>query len=138
MNLDSLKDRVKALQPALLAVEIGASFAAAIEQAKAFPSAWVVPIREGAAPNNLGTQRTRQKITETVAIIWAVRGVTGAGVQASMDLSALRKPVRNGLVGWKPEDMDSQLLFAGGAIVTIQNAVLWWQDNFTTDSYVTN
>lgn len=138
MKLGPFQERVKALQTAFVSVEIGAAFAVAVEQTRAYPSAWVVPMREATQPNRLGANRTRQKITATVALVYAVRGVTGAAGGAALDIMALRIPVRDGLIGWKHPDAIGQTEFAGGGVVTIADGVMWWQDNFTADFYVTN
>ena len=51
------------------------------------------------------------------------------------DLSAIKKAVRDDLIGFQPTTQEDALLFLAGAIVPdgIRGGVIWWRDTFTSD-----
>lgn len=103
------------------------------------PALWVVPLRE-TADANLLIGGLHQRITVTLGVVYVVRQVQDAvGGAANDDLADLRGAVLGALLGWTPAlatgapTADPEpLVYAGGGLLQFANALLFWQDQFTT------
>ena len=119
----------------------GAAEFAAITEASLprAPALWVVPLRETAAANPL-TGALHQRITVALGVVYAVRQVQDAiGGAASDSLTDLRSAVLSALLHWTPSLVTGAptadpepLVYAGGGLLHFANALLFWQDQFTT------
>lgn len=96
------------------------------------PAAYVFSTGDS-APASGAIGVVRQKVTETVAVVYAVRNVTsktGAGNSASM--RSLSQDCRKALIGWQPDAGCDPLEFVSGNLLAFRDGWQWWMDTFRT------
>lgn len=96
------------------------------------PAAYVFSTGDS-APVSGAIGVVRQKVTETVAVVYAVRNVAskqGSGNAAPM--RALSKDCRKALIGWQPDTGYSPLEFSSGNLLAFRDGWQWWMDTFRT------
>ncbi len=96
------------------------------------PAAFVFATGDS-APASGAIGVVRQKVTETVAVVYAVRNVAskrGAGNSASM--RTLSKKCRKALIGWQPDTGCDPLEFVSGNLLAFRDGWQWWMDTFRT------
>lgn len=115
-------------------VGTGAQFAAARDDLKNPPAAYVLPLRDTAGPNNLGGGAAIiQPVREQFGIALAVSNLRdNTGRAAQIELERLRRLVIDQVLGFVPGDGYEPCEYAGGTILYMDTAVLWWQLTFTT------
>lgn len=127
------------LAAALAPVPVGgaAEFAAIIETGAArVPALWLLALEESAQTNRLN-QGVQQRVIVQVGVVYAVRDVRDAQGQAAAEsLSGLRQTVMSALVGALPAGGAEPLIFERGGLLHFQNALLYWQDQFSTGYYL--
>jgi hypothetical protein len=101
---------------------------------KVFPSLFVIPLADSAAPNSLAGQALSQKVTERFGVVSAVRNVADATGEHSLnDLKNVRAQIKAKLLGWVPNAECEQVTYVAGNLIKLDNdAVLWWLDTFET------
>lgn len=124
---------------ALNLVDGAAAFeTAAATKPKALPAAYVLPLQEHAAANELACA-VAQMVTASFGIALAITNFAdGKGCKALLDIEALRKQVRPALLGWLPDGAQLPMEFGGGALLGFKNGVLWWQDIYVTQYLIKN
>lgn len=137
--LAEVQARLTAQVPALKHVAGAAEFAAlqANPPKHLQPAAYVIPLADTAGDNQAATGATIQRVTERFAALLALGNLGDArGEAATEAMEAIRAAVRDALVAWAPTADHSQALFAGGRIIGLRDAVVWWQDDFRADSTI--
>lgn len=110
-----------------------ADLASAKTDAKTFPCAYVVTLAERGGEARYMTGMVAQQRTPRMGIVLAVRNVRDAtGAAGSGDMDALRALTDAALFGWKPDEAHDALIFTGGALLTLLDGEVWWQDEYTT------
>lgn len=104
------------------------------------PYLYLLLLAETAAPNEIITL-VMQKVTANFGVVLAVPNTinpTGLrnAVSSTGQLPALRASVKSSLLGWEPDGNHSPITYVGGRMVQVKGAVVWWQDEFTTDYYI--
>lgn len=127
-----LSEDVKAFRLVAGAVE----FAAAAATAPQTPSAFVLETSNRALPNESGSL-VSQLVEVRFGVIYAVRNLRDPrGDAAKLDLQVLRQAVINSLHGWKETGTDNlPTEYAGGQVLSLDDQVLWWQDDFLTTTH---
>lgn len=74
-----------------------------------------------------------QRVEEQIAVITSVRNVRDPRGGDAADVShGLRNQVLDALLGWKPHDNASGLIYVGGALVSFVNGFFIFRDSFST------
>ncbi|ARO88178.1 hypothetical protein EBAPG3_010530 [Nitrosospira lacus] len=119
--------------PSLRRVAAAAELAAASEDLKQVPAAYVVPAAERASQNQFATGGVLQRNQVRFAVVLAVSNVSDMrGEKAQADLRILRTSVITALLGWSPDSAFDPVEYVGGRLLRLSDAVLWWQDEFLT------
>lgn len=125
--------RVAGQVAAFKAVQGAAEFAAASEGLKQTPSVFVVPLADRPSRNGTGTLVVSQQSESRFGVLIAVQNLRDArGQAAGTDLRSLRISVMTALLGWQPASDYDPCEYGGGRIMQLNNAVLWWQDDYVT------
>jgi hypothetical protein len=100
------------------------------------PSAWVIPVSESAQDNEtVGV--VSQRVSSTVGIVMVVRNLRDTrGDEAQDDLAVIRQQIRDALLGWSPGNEYDPATFSRGRLISLDDQVLWWQDEFQTAYYM--
>jgi hypothetical protein len=114
-------------------------FAAAAQDLRnKLPAAYAVPGRETASPNQEITS-VLQRVEVRFAIVLAISNQRDArGEKAQSQLEPVRDAVKDRLLGWPPSAAFDPCEFAGGRLLALNDAVLWWQDEFVTAHFMRN
>ncbi|MEW6314132.1 MAG: hypothetical protein AB1513_08860 [Pseudomonadota bacterium] len=122
---------------ALKTVGVAADFAAAAKSVPIkMPAAYVLPVREQAARNQMANA-VSQRVTVAFAVILAVSNLRDArGGQAALDLESVRNVVKTRLIGWEPSVDHDLVTYNGGRLLELGDGVLWWWDEFSTAEYM--
>jgi len=119
--------------PALKKVAGAADFAAVVPDLKQTPAAYVIELTNRAEPNSLASMAVSQQNTVLFGVILAVQNLRDAtGEKAGTDMGALRSAVMTALIGWEPDPDYDVLEYSGGRLLSLDNLVLWWQDDYFT------
>lgn len=110
---------------------------AELSLAQEFPlkeeSAFVVQIADSAPANDLDSG-INQLMTERIAVIVALRNDTSKkdllGFQAANIVDTVRNELFVALLGWPPPDAEGLMYYAGGQVISVDPAWLWYQFNF--------
>ena len=136
--ISGLIDRLKTVGALKLVGGAPAYAAAAEARPTALPAAYVLPLQEQPGANELACA-VAQMVTASFGIALAITNVADAkGGGALLDIDALRKSVRQGLLGWTPDGAQFPMEFGGGALLGFKNGVLWWQDIYVTQYLIKN
>ena len=134
MDIQPIIDRLKNGLAGMRKVG-GAADLAAVQAGKIpAPSVFVLPATERAA----GAQSTVhiQRKHATFSVVLAVSNKSSAqGDAAVRDLEPLRKQVETLLLGWAPDGFDP-FDFTAGHLVSFDDQVLIWMDDFQTAYFV--
>jgi len=99
------------------------------------PTVYVVPLRETPGQNSRATGPALQQVTERIAVVTVIKKAndrTGKGANA--ELATVRDEIRQLLFGFSPTDYTPLQLGPSG-LLSFDNGVLWWQDEFITQRY---
>ncbi len=125
--------RLRIQVAALKRVAGSAELAAASEDLKQVPAAFVIPNAERPGSSSTGTMVTSQQNSVRFGVVLAVSNLRDArGEKAQADLLTLRTAVMTALHGWQPNAEFDPLEYAGGRLLQLSDQVLWWQDDFST------
>jgi hypothetical protein len=130
--------RIAEQVPALNSVKGAADFGAAgANGVKQLPSAFVVPLAETPGEQQLASMATQQSVRALFGVIFAAQNLRDARGEKALDsIIALRTAVFTAVYGWQPSADFDPCEFAGGRILQLDNQVLWWQDDFVTQSII--
>jgi hypothetical protein len=142
MLLQPIADRLDALAGAGIMsggfrkVAGAANFAAAREDLKNPPAAYVMPLRGKAGPNRLIGMNVHQQVTEMFAVIIAVdnkRDVRGDAVNAALE--PLRNATISALLGFPPAADYDPVVLESETLLDLDVTTLYWQIAFMTGYY---
>lgn len=137
MDLQPVIDRLRAALVGLRQIGGSADLDAAIEGAVATPSAFCLPLGEGATSTGLSAV-THQRIAHRFAVVHVLSNRRDAqGAAALTDLAALRATLKSALVGWVPNPSNGEpVWFTGGRLLRLDgDGRLWWADEFEYASF---
>lgn len=137
MLLLPIVDQIKAIETGGVAefrkVATAANFAAARDELKNPPAAYVLPMADRASANQLGGGAILQPVKEQFGVALAVSNLRDAsGVAAQAEFERLRRLVIDKLLGFVPGTDYEPCEYGGGGILMLAPDVLWWQLVFTT------
>lgn len=113
-----------------------ANFAAARDDLKNPPAAYVVPLSDSAKPNALSCGGIEQHVTERFGVVLAVSNLRDTkGEAAQAEFERLRSLVIGALLGFVPGEGYDPVQYGGGRVLQIDASVLWWQLEFVTGYY---
>lgn len=131
--IDLIKTIETAGAPEFRKVSGASNFAAARDDLKTAPAAYVIPLRDAASANQLGGGAILQPVREQFGVALAVSNLRDAsGVAAQAEFERLRRLVIDKLLGFVPGTDYEPVEYVGGNILMMDAAVLWWQLTFTT------
>ena len=113
-----------------------ANFAAALDDMKNHPAAYVIQLADAAKPNHLLGLAVEQHVIERFGVVLAVRNlrdVRGGAVNA--ELESIRNLVISTLMGFQPASGYDPAQYGGGRILKLDVATIWWQLEFITGYY---
>lgn len=100
------------------------------------PAVYVLPATESAGDSDFAAD-TVQRITAVFSVVVAVSNKSNAeGEAAVRDLEPRRDQVKAALLGWAPAAGFGPVSFAGGRLVSFDDAVLFWMDDFKTYYFI--
>lgn len=138
MRLDTTITRLKTIAAFKGAVGGAAAYAKAIRGTVLIvPAAWVVEVAGRPQPNPFGNQIVQQELRPRVGVVIAAQNKFDArGGAAHEDLQDLREAVFAKLLNWAPFADHAGFEYAGGALLDFDDQVLFWQDDFETQTTI--
>lgn len=134
MNLAPIAARLKDQVRELRAVDGAAELAGAMERLRNPPEAFVLLLAEDAGENVFGDLAVAQMVRARFGVVLIVRNLAGAaGANAAEDLRLLRLAVRKAMVGWQHPDGERVTTYVRGRLVSFNDQLLSWQDEFETE-----
>lgn len=134
----TLPDIIERLQGANLSLDIkGAADLASAKSDQLRDTVFVIPLDEAAAANTL-INGVRQLVTLGVGVVFALsnrRDRRGQG--ATDEIHSRREQIRQALLGWQPDDAADVISYRRGRLLDIQDATVWWQDEYETQYMIT-
>lgn len=98
-------------------------------------TAFVVQVADSCPPNQI-EGAISQKLTERVAVIVALKNDTQKkdllGFEAYSEVDTVRTELFTALLGWTPPGAETLMYYAGGRLVSLDTAWLWYQFEFET------
>jgi hypothetical protein len=130
-----LTEYVPDLQHVGLWRDVGKLLADASRNVYRFPAALVIP----EADRSNGGTTTNPYVTHIVTARWGVLiGVRSyrdqSGTDAGDSLRTYRADIMEALLGWT--QATTQITYAGGRVMNMSEAILWWQDSYEFDYLV--
>ena len=143
MLLQPIIDQIKAIAtdgvPEFRKVSGAANFAAARDDLKNPPAAYVLPLNDAAGANQLGGGAILQPVRERFGVVLAVSNLRDAkGESAQAEFERLRRLVITSLLGFVPGTDYEPVEYGGGNVLMMDASVLWWQLVFTTGYFERN
>lgn len=138
LSLATVVTRLRDTCPSFRLVAGAAEVAAARNGVPAAPAAYVIPLGESSADNQVaGSHAVMQRVEHVFGVLIATRNATDGRGQAGVDdLDALKAEVRSALLGWQSDDALDPILFGGGQLVGFFDGFVWWQEEFATAYYL--
>lgn len=111
-----------------------AEAAAAVENAKALPGAYVMLGSERPAPKSGASGRVVQQVTTTFGVLIGLRDYrAGARGEKAIDpLTDVIVAVRGAVVGYAPDVYHTACEMAGSRLQSYRTGALWWLETFRT------
>lgn len=101
------------------------------------PAAYVLPLADTPAPNPFANQIVQQEVVVRIGVVLAVQNKRDAiGAAAAEDLVDLREAVAQKLLNWAPDAQSGGFEWAAGALLDLDDQVLFWQDDFIAQTIV--
>lgn len=101
------------------------------------PAAYVIPISESAAPNDIAGGFAQQVAVMFGVVVIASNLSDATGAAAMGGLEARRAAVRGALLGWVPDATNGATVsFSGGRLLRFGDGLLWWGDDFLVNTYL--
>lgn len=134
MNLGSVVLQIRAANTRFTNKVAGA---AELALAQEFPliqeTAFVVQVADKCPPNNYDSS-INQLLTERIAVIVALENDSSKkdilGFEAYSLIDTVRNELFVALLGWQPTGSESLMYYAGGRLVSLDRAWLWYQFEF--------
>ncbi len=138
LDAEAIIERLQAAAPGFRAFNGAAELAAALENLKLSPAAFVIPLGDQVGANILATESVEQQVTTRFGVVIAVQNLKDTtGRQAAKDLRQLRLAVLGALLRWTPDAAQySPFEWAAGRLILLRDRVLYWQDDYRTSSHV--
>lgn len=142
MLLQPIMDRLVATAGATVVpggfrkVSGAADFAAAKDDLKIPPVAYVLPLNDSAAPNMLLGLGVDQHVVERFGVVLAVgnmRDMRGDAVNSALE--SLRRLTIDNLLAFVPSVDYDPVQYGGGRLLMLDVSVIWWQLEFVTGYY---
>lgn len=104
-------------------------------RAPRMPAAFIFPLDERSAPNEINAGGFRQLVTPAIGVLTRVRNVrqTDTGSAVVMELDAVRAGLMRLLLGWSPDESFDLVEHTRGRLVQFAAGDLAWMDQFTTE-----
>ncbi|MBV5296293.1 MAG: hypothetical protein JZU58_28470 [Curvibacter lanceolatus] len=138
MDLQFVIDRLKGQLSGIRQLGGAADLDTAFNGSVSVPAVFVMPQAEKAAVTAMATGLVRQTFAQNWGVIVVVSNRRdAAGSAALADLASLRQAVRLALVGWVPDAVTGEPVYAtGGQLVRLDGeGRLWWGDSFELKTY---
>lgn len=136
MEIERVIERLREQVSDLRQVAGAAALAAAQEDLRSTPAAYVIPLAEQAARNALIGGAHSQQIAVHFGVVLAARQLRDARGQAGHEeLERLRSAVKDALIGWAPDEDHDPIEIVRGQLLALTDAILWWQDEYLTGYY---
>lgn len=114
-----------------------AEFAIASEMPLEQEYAFVLQVGESCAPNQYDSA-INQKLVERVSVVVVLFNDSSkleqAGFTAYSRLASVRTELFTALLGWQPPDAESLMYYAGGKLMEVNRAWLWYSFEFEASS----
>lgn len=138
MRLANTITRLKTIAALKQAVGGAVGYAKAIRGAVVtVPAAWVIPVGVRPQENPFASQVVQHELVTRVGLVLAVQNVRDpVGGHANEALQDLRDAVFAKLLNWSPGTGLGGFEYAGGALLDFDDQVLFWQDDFVTQSTI--
>lgn len=101
------------------------------------PAAWVLPLGEEAGAQQAGTMVTRQRLTETVAVVVAVRAADRLREAGRDQATVLRDQVRAALLGWVPGGPWTPMVFRRSRLSGLQGGAITYTAEYQSSHTIT-
>lgn len=129
IDLKSVRARLAATialeEPFFFSVKDTVSAGEAMESFNALPpAAFVSTAGERAEPNQLATGRRRQRVWQTVSLLFALALERGDEERAD-PAEAARAFIMGRMVGWRPDGADSPFDYVSYSVVQISGGLMW-------------
>lgn len=130
--------RLRALDPPAFRLVAGAVELAAIgKQPPATPAAYVVIEQEAAGENDYVAGVLRQRVEADLAVVVVAANASDAtGAALALDIEALKRRVRDALLGWTPPSGDDAITYVGCEIARAAPGYAVAQLTFSAPYYV--
>lgn len=94
-------------------------------------TAFVIPMTDRGAADQLNTYQFQQPITTGVGVVIACRSINDRlGRDAIERMESLKVHVRQHLLGWEPSETYEALLFDQGRIVSFSKTAAFWLEQY--------
>ena len=134
MNIRTWIDRIRD-QATVIRGAYGTADLAAVS-GEVSGNAYVYPLQEVSGQNMRGMNALEQQVTQRMAVVLVARNVRdGRGEAALTDLEAMRADLWRVLAGWRPGTGYEMVEHRRGALLSLDGATIWWQDEFETRFY---
>ena len=129
--IDRLKTKLKTIKT----VKGAAEFEAA-KKDRVKNTVYVMLVDESAGDNTL-LNAVRQQVTTGVAVVIALTNYRDRRGAAGIDaIETVRDEVRQALLGWAPDDDSGVMVYRRGRLLDLQEATLWWSDEFEVQQLI--
>lgn len=140
ISLDDVIARLRGvLVPGTLkSVEGAAELPAAMEQLKASPSAFVIPLTDQPGPDTAATMIVRQRVVQQFAVMIGFKNIGPQGEKQLNQIDAVRREVMRTLIGWLPPGSQMPINYAGGGmtVADFDQGVMFWGSKFNGTYYI--
>jgi|GEM_PF-1539416 len=136
MLRELIEERLKTLsvegEPVFGHIESATNLDAVIKNNRiAQDTAFVIPMTDRGAAQQLNTYSFQQPITASVGVVIACRSINDRlGGDAIERMESLKLHVRKHLLGWEPDENLEALLFDQGRIVSFSKTAAFWLEQY--------
>lgn len=102
----------------------------------AMPAAYVVALREASGDNERMTSVLQRTEVDVAVVIITDNLSDDRGDAAARDLEALKKVVRDTLIGWQPASAEDVVTHVSGELTKAREGVVWWEEVYATALYL--
>jgi hypothetical protein len=99
------------------------------------PALFIVPERDSARPNTLGTGAVDQRVTDVFSVVVVEDAARRIGGASEALVSDCRK-IEQTLVGWKHPDASSPCEFVGGRLLSTAGQRVSWALSFSLPRHI--
>ena len=136
---DQIRTHLADNAPSLIAVEVVESVEALAEMTQRDTgTAFVVPYRERAKPNQLSTGGHRQEVQTQVVVAFLVRSYADAsGAARAVQFDKFKTEIEAVLAGWQPSFVTTAFELVGGESSTLERGVSLYAQTWETTRFLT-